>query len=143
MTRASILVVDDNSTTRKLFRLALETEGYGVREVASGGAAIAAVSDSDIGLVLLDCRLPDLSGPEVAREIRERAPALPIVAVTGWAQTDEKTMLTAGFSEVLVKPVAPSRLVETVEQHLGGLHPRPGPDRGERALVIDDDEAQR
>src|ERR1700742_3956934 len=107
-----VLVVDDNATTRKLFRITLEAEGFEVLEAESGAQALALGTDTSIALVLLDWRLPDTSGPIVCRKLLEVSPALTIVAVTGWAQVDESTIAATGFAEILINPVSPARLVE-------------------------------
>jgi PAS domain S-box-containing protein len=70
------------------------------------------------------------------------APDLPLLAVTGWAQADEARMLTAGFLDVLQKPVEPSRLVEIVARYVGRAQPRAAK-AGARILLVDDDPTQR
>jgi PAS domain S-box-containing protein len=140
MTTAQILVVEDNAATLKMMRLALEAEGYAVLEAEDGASALRLVSEHSPALVLLDCRLPDMDGFEVARRLRTLAPTLPVVAVTGWAQTDE--VLTAGFVEVMVKPVELSRLIEIVERYVGRPAPRSA-HAGKTVLIADDDPMQR
>jgi CheY-like chemotaxis protein len=142
VTAALILVVEDNGATRKMMRLTLQAEGYSVLEAEDGKSALRLATEQSPALVLLDCKLPDMDGFEIARRLRTIAPSLPIVAVTGWAQTDEARMLTAGFLEVLVKPVEPSRLVEVVERHVGRAPPRSG-SAGRTVLLVDDDPVQR
>jgi PAS domain S-box-containing protein len=141
MDRDPILIVEDNPATRKVFRLALQTEGYAVMEAADGSTALRVAAERPFSLVLLDCRLPDLTGVEVVRRLRAVVPDLPVVAVTGWAQADEASMLSAGFMDILVKPVEPSRLLETVRRRIGA--PGRVAPSGKRVLVIDDDPAQR
>jgi PAS domain S-box-containing protein len=139
---ASILVVEDNTATRKMMRLALTAEGYSVLEAEDGQAAVRIASEGEPAMVLLDCNLPDMDGFEVARQLHALAPSLPIVAVTGWAHADEARMFTAVFLDLLLKPVEPSRLVEIVKRYLGYSPPRIS-SRRRLVLLADDDPMQR
>jgi CheY-like chemotaxis protein/nitrogen-specific signal transduction histidine kinase len=142
-TRPSVLVVEDNPTAQKLFRIALETAGYQVFTADDGRSAIAQVTSRCPDLVLQDMILPDIEGLSLLRLLR----ALPggrtrtVIAISGF-----KTLLDRaqgephGFDATLTKPVAPSRLVELVrsyvplparaEDHFGA---------GQLVLVVDDD----
>lgn len=143
MSASPILIVEDNAATRKMMRLALQAEGYSVVEAEDGEGALRVVAaQAPLALVLLDCKLPDLDGFEIAHRLRAMAPDLPLLAVTGWAQADEARMLTAGFLDVLQKPVEPSRLVEIVARYVGRTEPRAAK-AGARILVVDDDPTQR
>jgi PAS domain S-box-containing protein len=140
MTAALILIVEDNAATRKMMRLTLRAEGYTVVEAEDGGAALRLIAERAPALVLLDCKLPDMDGFEVGRRLRTIAPGVPVVAVTGWANTDE--VLTAGFLDVLVKPVEPSHLVAIVERYIGHAPPRSS-HSGKTILLAEDDPMQR
>ncbi|MGO9835756.1 MAG: response regulator [Polyangiaceae bacterium] len=142
MSGAAILIVEDNAATRKMMRLTLQAEGYSVLEAEDGETALQLAAKHDPAIALLDCGLPDMDGFEVARRLRAVAPNLPIFAITGWTGLDEARILTAGFVDVLVKPVEPSRLVEIVERHVGRVPPRSAK-TGKRVLLADDDSAQR
>jgi PAS domain S-box-containing protein len=137
-----VLIVEDNGATRKMMRLALQADGYSVLEAEDGETALRLVVEQLPSLVLLDCRLPDMDGFEVARRLTGDFPGLPLVAITGWAHTDEPRVLRAGFLDVLVKPVEPSRLVEIVAQYVGRAPPR-AVEPGKRALLADDDVTQQ
>jgi two-component system cell cycle sensor histidine kinase/response regulator CckA len=142
MSAAPILVVEDNASTRKMMRLAMKAEGYCVLEAEDGLSALRIASKTEPAIVLLDCNLPDMDGFEVARRLRALLPTLPIVAVTGWAHADQARMLTAGFLDVLLKPVEPSRLVEIVKRYVGFSAPRAHSNR-RVVLLADDDAMQR
>jgi PAS domain S-box-containing protein len=141
MTERPILVVEDNATTRKMLRIALEVEGYTVCEAEDGRSALRLASERPPALVLMDCRLPDLDGFEVARQLHESMPELPLIAVTGWTQLDESRVLSSGFVNVLLKPVEPSRLIEVVCSYVDRNLPR-GERRDKLVLLIDDDSVQ-
>jgi PAS domain S-box-containing protein len=139
---APVLLVEDNAVTRKMMRLALAAEGYSVIEAADGQTALHLVAEQEPAMVLLDCKLPDMDGFEVARRIHALAPSLPVVAVTGWAHADEARVLTAGFLDVLLKPVDSSRLVEIVARYAWPATPHAS-SVGRVVLLVDDDAMQR
>jgi two-component system cell cycle sensor histidine kinase/response regulator CckA len=139
---ARILIVEDNAVTRKMLRVALQAEGYAVVEAEDGASALRLASEHEPAIVLLDCKLPDSDGFEIARQLHEAAPGLPIIAVTGWAVADEAAMSTAGFLDVLTKPVQPSRLVEVIRRHLGHVPASPS-SAGKTVLLAEDDPMQR
>jgi PAS domain S-box-containing protein len=137
-----VLLVEDNAVTRKMMRLALTAEGYSVLEAADGQSALRLVTEQEPVMVLLDCKLPDMDGFEVGRRIHALFPYLPIVAVTGWAHADEARVLTAGFLDVLLKPVEPSRLIEIVARYARYVAPRAS-STGRVVVLADDDAMQR
>jgi PAS domain S-box-containing protein len=142
MSAPRILIVEDNAATRKMMRLALQAEGYEVVEAEDAAQAVAVVSERAPALALVDCKLPDADGFELARRLRERLPALRLIAITGWAVEGDMPAWRACFSQVLLKPVAPSRLVEVVGALLEPQAAQ-GALRHKTVLVVDDDPAQR
>lgn len=116
-----VLVVDDNSDNRALARAALEDEGYQVLLASTGEEALQAFETLKPDCVLLDIRMPGMSGLEVCQCIR-RMPAgadTPIVFLT--ALRDVETFdqaLAAGGDDFLTKPVRPAELVVRVQSVL-------------------------
>ena len=143
-----ILVVEDNPITRKMIRVALTMDGYEVMEAADGKTAVRLVQEHRPDLVLQDLLLPDGSGVALVSRLRALpgAAELPIIALTGFLPREEEARaLTAGFTEYLIKPVEPSRLLETVRSYIGPSHagpPIPGGQTGKRILAVDDDPIQ-
>ena len=114
----SLLFIEDDDQIRLALRLVLEDEGYEVREAPDGRSGLAAFHASEPDLVLLDLRLPDMSGFDVCRALRAMS-IVPIVMVT--AQTDTQDMVTgleAGADDYVTKPVVPKELAARVRAHL-------------------------
>jgi signal transduction histidine kinase/ActR/RegA family two-component response regulator len=106
--RERVLVVDDNEDAADLLSMVLEQSGYETRTVYDGRSAIGAALEWSPSLVVLDIGLPDMSGYDVARELRlpERGAPLTLIALTGWGtQDDKRRAMEAGFDVHLTKPV--------------------------------------
>ncbi|MGH7546206.1 MAG: response regulator, partial [Gemmatimonadota bacterium] len=82
---SEILIVDDEPNVRRMLASLLTSEGFRCREAGTGGEGIAAVEASEPDGVLLDLMLPDLSGLEVLRRMRERRPEVQVVMMSGKA----------------------------------------------------------
>lgn len=142
----TILVVEDNPTTRKMLRVALATEGYAVVEAADARAALAAAESALPDLILQDLILPDMDGLELLRRLRALPGGmeLPILALSGFlSRLEEAKTDQDGFTALLVKPIEPSRLVDAIRVYLP-QEPAVATSRGEgrRLLVVDDDPVQ-
>ena len=109
---AAVLLIEDNADARQSLRTLLEQEGHRVDEVADGALGLARAEATEPDIVLIDIGLPGLDGYEVARRIRSRRGAAPIlVAITGYGQAqDRRRSLEAGFDAHLTKPVSPEHL---------------------------------
>jgi DNA-binding response OmpR family regulator len=110
----SLLFIEDDDAIRLALRLALEDEGYEVREAASGAEGLAEFEQHEADLVLLDLRLPDMSGFDVCRSLRATS-IVPIIIIT--AQTDTHDMvagLEAGADDYVTKPVVPKELAARI-----------------------------
>jgi CheY-like chemotaxis protein len=83
-----VLVVDDDSAVREITTSILSENGYRIREAGSGLAALTALeADACVDLIVLDFAMPGMNGAEAACEIRLRWPHLPVMFVTGYADT--------------------------------------------------------
>jgi DNA-binding response OmpR family regulator len=130
MSRSTVLVVEDERKIRDLVRGYLEREGLGVITTESGAEAIALARDLDPDLLVLDLRLPDVPGEEVAREVRAFS-SLPILMLTAKAAEEDRIRgLELGADDYLTKPFSPRELVLRVKAILrraGGGEPQEGP----------------
>ena len=110
----SLLFIEDDTAIRTALRLALEDEGYTVHEAKDGAEGLAKFSELNPDLVLLDLRLPDISGFEVCRQLRQHS-IVPIIMVT--AQTDTHDLvagLEAGADDYVTKPVVAKELAARI-----------------------------
>ena len=120
-----ILLVDDNDFNRQVGRELVEITGARVDTADDGALAVAAVSERSYDLVLMDLQMPVMDGYVAARIIRELQPALPILALTAHAMSEEAArVLAAGMNDILTKPILPERLYALLAQWVS-QEPRP------------------
>jgi two-component system, chemotaxis family, CheB/CheR fusion protein len=110
-----VLVVDDNADAAEMLEVLLTLENHEVKLAFDGAAGVNAAEEFDPHAILLDIGLPDMSGHDVARKIRENNRDVLLIALTGWGQEeDQHRSRAAGFDYHLVKPVQ----IEEVEKLL-------------------------
>jgi DNA-binding response OmpR family regulator len=113
MAHPVVAVGDDDPAFRMLLRLNLELEGYGVLEAASAAGVRRLLAEHEVDLLLLDVRLGDDDGVELARSLRQEQPGLAIAFLTGSAFGLEQE--ADGLADaVIVKPFTLEALSETV-----------------------------
>ena len=107
-----VLVVDDNEDAARSLSMLLEMNGHQVRTCHDGQSALDTAEEFGPEVVLLDIGLPGMDGYEVARRLRERPAAQPLlVALSGYGQAeDQRRSREAGFDHHLVKPAEPEAL---------------------------------
>ncbi|MBA3992409.1 MAG: hypothetical protein C0469_02710, partial [Cyanobacteria bacterium DS2.3.42] len=120
-----ILVADDSPVNQKVALLQLKSLGLMARAVSSGEEAIEEVAGDAYALVLMDCQMPDMDGYEATKAIRKseigKDKHIPIIALTGSADAEGRAKcLESGMDEVLIKPVAPNKLMEVIDRFLKG-----------------------
>jgi len=104
--RSVILCVDDENVPLILRRLVLEKSGFQVIPAASGAEALDILNAQPVDLVLTDLLMPGLNGLELARKIKERTPALPIILLSGVNEVPEDADCADLFLSKVEGPVA-------------------------------------
>jgi DNA-binding response OmpR family regulator len=137
-----VLVVEDERKIRDLLRTYLEHDGLTVITTGSGAEAITLAARGRPDLILLDLRLPDVSGEDVAREVRAQAPT-PIVMLTAKTDTAERIHgLELGADDYITKPFSPREVVLRVRAVLRRATATPGAEEpvsyGGGQLLIDE-----
>jgi two-component system, cell cycle response regulator DivK len=118
----TVLVVEDNELNMKLFHDLLEASGYNVVETRNGLEAIDLARLHKPGLILMDIQLPEVSGLEVTKWIKEdkELRSIPVIAVTAFAMKgDEERIRQGGCEAYLSKPISVAKFLETVKSYLG------------------------
>jgi two-component system cell cycle response regulator DivK len=117
----SVLIIEDNDLNMKLFRDLLEAHGYATLEARDGIEGLKLAREALPDLILMDIQLPEVSGLEVAKWMKddERLRGIPIVAVTAFAMKgDEDKIRQGGCEAYLAKPISLTTFLETVERYL-------------------------
>jgi two-component system, NtrC family, response regulator AtoC len=106
MPSEKVLIVDDEKLIRWSVRRQLEEWGYAAFEAETGTGGLAHIRSDAPDLILLDVRLPDLSGIEVLREIKQNSLSIPVIMITGDPQLDDiKTAIKLGALDFIKKPL--------------------------------------
>lgn len=116
---ACILIVEDDPLSMKLYRDLVVARGYQVLTATDGAAGLDLAREHHPDLVLLDVRLPELSGIEITEALKsdERTRNIPILVLTAWP-TMERAVRASGCNGFLMKPVPMSELWHTIEDLL-------------------------
>jgi two-component system cell cycle response regulator DivK len=118
----SVLIVEDNELNMKLFHDLLEANGYRTIQTRSGSEALKLAREHRPDLVLMDIQLPEVSGLEVTKWIKddEDLRHIPVVAVTAFAMKGDEERIRAGGCEAYIsKPISVAKFLETVRSFLG------------------------
>ncbi|HEY3800047.1 MAG TPA: response regulator [Caulobacteraceae bacterium] len=116
-----VLLAEDNPINAMLARTLLRREGAEVAHVTGGPEALEALAAGVFDLVLMDVRMPGLSGIEATRALRARGVATPVVALTANAfDDDRRACLEAGMDDFLVKPLSPEALRAVLMRRAAG-----------------------
>jgi DNA-binding response OmpR family regulator len=114
-----ILVVEDDPAVQKALRRLFESEGYTVEVQADGTSAMESFQAAPPAVVILDLRLPKLSGGDVCKEIKAQAPTLPIVVLSATSDVSDKVLLLElGADDYVTKPFSPRELLARVRAAL-------------------------
>ena len=121
-----VLVVEDDKKLARFLAQALTEEGYVVDTCSRGREALAQVSQTAYGLIVLDWMLPDLDGVSVCRAIRQSPNSVPILMLSARAEIGERvTGLDAGADDYLTKPFELEELLARVRAGIRRAHAEP------------------
>ena len=124
MAGKTVLVVEDNELNMKLFHDLLEANGYNTVETRNGLEAIELARRARPDLILMDIQLPEVSGLEVTKWLKEDDDlrSIPVIAVTAFAMKgDEERIRQGGCEAYLSKPISVAKFIETVKAYIGDL----------------------
>ncbi|TVR70886.1 MAG: response regulator [Marinilabiliales bacterium] len=127
LNNTTILVIEDNLVCQALIRAFLRGTGANLVMAGSGDEARKVLGKSPIDVVLTDMRLPDTSGMELLKEIKEHNPEIPVIVQTA-ASIDfsEEECLKAGCDGYITKPYTRSQFLDTITCALGNKGGPPG-----------------
>jgi len=114
-----ILVVEDDRAVQKALKRLFEAEGFAVQISGDGKSALEAYRAATPAAVVLDLRLPAISGRDVCREIKQQAPALPVIVLSAASDVSDKVLLLElGADDYVTKPFSPRELLARVRAAL-------------------------
>ena len=119
MTRR-VMIVEDNELNMKLFRDLLEAHGYDTIQTRDGIDAVRLARAEKPDLILMDIQLPEVSGLEVTRWLKddEELRKIPVIAITAFAMKgDEERIRAGGCEDYIAKPIAVGRFLSLVRQY--------------------------
>src|ERR1039457_2762140 len=114
-----ILVVEDDPAVQKALKRLFESEGYTVEVQANGRSALERFQATPPAVIILDLRLPKLSGSDLCKEVKAQAPTLPIVVLSATSDVSDKVLLLElGADDYVTKPFSPRELLARVRAAL-------------------------
>jgi two-component system cell cycle response regulator DivK len=118
----TVMIVEDNELNMKLFNDLLRANGYETLPMRNGYEALDALKEHRPDLIIMDIQLPEISGLEVTKRIKqdEALRHIPVIAVTAFAMKgDEERIRQGGCEGYLSKPISVSTFIETVKSYVG------------------------
>jgi two-component system cell cycle response regulator DivK len=118
----TVMIVEDNELNMKLFHDLLDAHGYRTLQTRSGLDALQLARTHRPNLILMDIQLPEVSGLEVTRWLKddEQLRDIPVIAVTAFAMKgDEERIKQGGCEAYISKPISIATFLETVRRYLG------------------------
>ena len=121
-TSKTVLIVEDNELNMKLFHDLLDAHGYQTLQTRNGVEALELAREHHPDLILMDIQLPEVSGLEVTKWLKEddQLRSIPVVAVTAFAMKgDEERIREGGCEAYISKPISVMMFLDTVKQFIG------------------------
>ena len=117
-----VMIVEDNDLNMKLFNDLLEANGYETIKTKDGMEALELARAHHPDLILMDIQLPEVSGLEVTKWLKEddELHSIPVIAVTAFAMKgDEERIRQGGCEAYISKPISVAKFVETIRSYIG------------------------
>jgi DNA-binding NtrC family response regulator len=119
MSKASVLVVDDNADNLRILQITLRRAGYAVKTAASGAEALQLYSEDPVGVALVDLSMPVMDGITLMKRLHQENPNLQAIVVTAYGSIERAVeAMKAGAMDFLTKPVRSEVLLALVEKAL-------------------------
>jgi two-component system cell cycle response regulator DivK len=118
----TIMIVEDNELNMKLFHDIIEGIGYATVQIRDGTKALDAARTHMPDLILMDIQLPEVSGLDVTKWLKEEDDLrhIPIIAVTAFAMKgDEERIRQGGCEGYMSKPISVPKFIETIQAYVG------------------------
>lgn len=118
----SVLIVEDNVLNMKLFNDLLEAKGYQTIQTSNGLEVLDLARKHRPNLILMDIQLPEVSGLEITKWLKEddELHVIPVIAVTAFAMKgDEERIRQGGCEAYISKPISVVNFLETVKSYIG------------------------
>lgn len=134
-----VMIVEDNELNMKLFHDLLEAHGIDTIQTRDGRNVLALARENRPDLILMDIQLPEVSGLDVTKWLKddEDLKTIPVIAVTAFAMKgDEQKIREGGCEDYISKPISVTRFMETIQKYL-----QDKPAEGESEDKADDDKS--
>jgi two-component system cell cycle response regulator DivK len=116
----TVLIVEDNELNMKLFHDLLDAHGYNILQTKDGMEALDIAREHHPDLILMDIQLPEVSGLEVTKWLKDSLKGIPVVAVTAFAMKgDEEVIRQGGCEAYISKPISVTSFLDTVRRFIG------------------------
>jgi two-component system response regulator FixJ len=125
--KPTVYVVDDDADVLGSLRFLLETDGFDVRTFRNGASLLSAVRSTGIDCFVIDYKMPDMNGIDLAGRLRTRDIAAPVILITGYPDENiSARAATAGVRHVLLKPLLDESLVTRIRGAIQEARPAGG-----------------
>jgi FixJ family two-component response regulator len=125
--KPTVYVVDDDADVLGSLRFLLETDGFNVRTFRNGAALLNAVRSTGVDCFVLDYKMPDMNGLDLAGRLRNRDIAAPVILITGYPDENISARAeAAGVRHVLLKPLLDESLVSRIRGAIQDSRPAAG-----------------
>jgi len=122
--KPTVYVVDDDAGVLGSLRFLLETDGFDVRTFSNGAALLNAVRSTGVDCFVIDYKMPDMNGIDLAGRLRSRDIAAPVILITGYPDENISARAkAAGVRHVLQKPLLDDSLVTRIRGEIQGSRP--------------------